>query len=267
MKTNFWLSIFAISLGVTSQAQVQGSYMAFGGGFHSIEYTDENTISIQPCKNYHSELSAKDETFEFKKMENGDFGWLAYDGSISREVILKNDQEANRISFPDPINMRNERSFLLMHKKGAVPASNVKTYVDETIGGYSNARILVTDSDRVKNGNCLIHSAPVSDLNSYLVGNYHGVFDENWQSTFNADFTGTFLGLPMTWSLVSDDQGKLIQWGGNGSFFLYVMIEFEGQSPNTFDPVESGKKVAGIYGVAYFADEKYIEIHQMQKKM
>ncbi len=250
-----------------SQNLVEGSYIEFGGAFHSIQYLDDNTIKIEPCQKYESEISTQRETFEFKKMENGEFGWKADDGSIPGDVIYKFDQEMNRISFPDPINMNNQKSFSLMHKNNSTPASGVKTYVDETIGGYSNARVLVTDADRVKNGNCLMHSALISELNSYLAGTYDGIFDSNWQSTFNADFTGSFLGLPMTWSLLSDDQGKLIKWGGDDFFVVFLMVEFDGQLPQYFDPVTPGKTVAGIYSAVYYGDQGYIEIHQMQKRL
>ena len=250
-----------------AQNLVEGSYIEFGGAFHSIQFLDENTIKIEPCQKYESEITTQNETFEFKKMENGEFGWKAYDGSVPGDVIYKFDPKDNRINFPSPLNMNNQKSFSLMHKNNSTPAQGVKTYVDETFGGYARARVLVTNPDKVKTGKCLMHSAPISELNSYLVGTYDGVFDSSWQSTFNADFTGSFLGLPMTWSLLSDDQGKLIKWGGDNFFVVFLMIEFEGQLPLDFDPAESGKTTAGIYGAVYYGDQGYIEIHQMQKKL
>ncbi len=270
MKKKIGLSfIFVFGFFCFSNAQnlVEGSYIEFGGAFHSIQYLDENTIKIEPCQKFESEISTQRQTFEFKKMANGDFGWKASDGSVPGDVIYKFEKEINQINFPDPINMNNQKSFFLMHKNNSTPAPGVKTYVDETFGGYSSARVLVTDADKAKNGDCLMHSAPISELNSYLTGTYEGIFDSSWQSTFNADFTGTFRGLPMTWSLLSDDQGKLIKWGGDNFFVVFLMVEFQGQLPPNFDPAEPGQTVAGIYGAVYYGDQGYIEIHQMQKRL
>lgn len=50
-----------------AQNLVEGSYIEFGGAFHSIQFLDENTIKIEPCQKYESEITTQNETFEFKK--------------------------------------------------------------------------------------------------------------------------------------------------------------------------------------------------------
>ena len=156
-----------------------------------------------------------------------------------------------------------------MHTPGNSPKDGVKTYRDETIGGYSNARILVENAEEIKTENCLIHSAEKNDLNKYVVGSFQGVFDPNWNANFQSDFTGTFLGLPMRWSIVSDENGEIVNWGSEEQQFLvfFIMVEFENELPPTIDPVAAGKKVAGIYSALYIGSEGYVEIHQMQKRM
>jgi len=155
----------------------------------------------------------------------------------------------------------------LTHTPGRLPTDGVKTYYDETVGGYSKALVLITDANQIKNGKCFIHSVAKSDLNSYLVGSYKGLFDENWNATFNADYSGSFLGLAMSWTIVSDDNGNIIKWDipNSKSVVFFVMVEFKGKLPSTMDPVAAGKTVAGIYSAVYNDQNNTIEINQMVK--
>ncbi len=258
------LAFLFIALGSGLSAQVQsGTYLMFGSGAHASVSANNETIHIEPCKKYESPLTIENNTFEFKKLEGTDqFGWKGYS-----DVILQASQNNRRIDFKEPVNLNESRSYQWMSDSKKSPEKGVKTYIDETFGGYSPARVLVTDPASVPNSKCFIHSVAKSDLNYRLLGNYKGLFDENWGATFNADYSGTFVGLPMTWTLVSDREGNVIKWDipNSESVVFYVMVEYEGKLPMTFDPVDQGKKVAGIYSAFYNDQTGQIEIHQMVK--
>ena len=249
---------------ISFHAQVKpGTYMSFGNGsnFH-LSQTGES-ILIEPCQKFESQLTINNNTYQFKKLANTEkFGWEG--GS---DVILNVSDDQSAITFKYPINMREERSFKFMHTPGTLPASGVKTYFDETIGGYSKARILITDPGKIKTGNCFIHSIAKDEMNSYLVGNYKGLFDANWKATFNADYSGSFLGLPMSWTIVSDEKGNIIKWDipNSKSVVFFVMVEFKGELPKNMDPVSTDKTVAGIYSAVYDGQTNTIEINQMVK--
>lgn len=264
MKLIFTILFSGFVLILFGQNIPEGTYMSFGGGAHvTVTKPDDNTVLITPCLKYESQLSAQNETYSFSKLSGTEkFGWEG--GS---QVIL--NYENNTLVFPEPVNMNNERSYKWMHGPGNTPKDGVKTYRDETIGGYSKARILVENESEIKTENCLIHSAEKNDLNNYVLGSFQGVFNSNWNANFQSDYTGTFLGLPMRWSLVSDENGEIIKWGSEEQQFLvfFIMVEFENELPPTIDPVEAGKKVAGIYSALYIGAEGYVEIHQMQKRM
>ena len=271
MKTKLFMISLLLGFSISTFAQTQGSYLSLSGNgiHHNLTKVDDNTILIESCQKFESQLSQNDETFKFKKMDSGQFGWVAFDGNVYGDVVMHSDSNTNTVSFPSPLNLNQQRSFKLMHTANSEPQNGVKTYIDETVGGYSNARILVTDTNQIKSGKCNIHSVEKTDANQFISGTFRGVFDESWSATFNSDHSGTFLGLPMRWSLVSDEKGNVINWNweGNNNVKLFVMVEFTGEIPITFDPVAAGKKVAGIYSATYIADEGYVEIHQMQKKM
>lgn len=251
-------------LGCTLYGQVSpGTYLGFGAGSHYTVSVSPETILIEPCKKYESPLSTANETYEFKKLAGTDqFGWKGYS-----EVILQASNKSRRIDFKDPINLKDSRSFQWMSNSKNLPAQGVKTYIDETFGGYSVARVLIPDPSSIPDSKCLIHGVAKSDLNHHLIGSYRGLFDENWKAQFNADYSGTFIGLPMTWTLVSDREGNVIKWDipNSESVVFYVMVEYEGKLPMTFDPVDQGKKVAGIYSAFYNDQTGQIEIHQMVK--
>lgn len=267
MKTKLFMISLLSGISISTFGQTQGSYLSLSGNgiHHNLVKLDDNTIKIEPCQNFESKYSKQDETFNFIRLGDTDkFGWEG-----GTQVILDFDSNSNTVSFPSPLNMNQKRSFKLMHKAGSAPENGVKTYIDETNGGYSNARILVTDSNQINTGKCNIHSVEKTDANQFVSGTFYGVFDESRTATFNSDHSGTFLGLQMRWSLVSDDKGNVLkwEWQENNNAQLFVMVEFTGEAPITFDPVASGKKVAGIYAATYIADGGYVEINQMQKKM
>lgn len=262
MKKMYTFFIFIGLINLNAQV-TKGTYIGFGGGSHYEVTSDDETILIEPCQNFESPLTVANNSYEFKKLSNTDkFGWKGYS-----DVIFNFDKANNTITFKEPMDMNVQRSYKWMHTPNKLPANGVKTYRDETMGGYSKARVLVTDSNDIKTGKCFIHSVAKSDLNSYLVGNYNGLFDENWQATFNADYSGNFLGLPMTWTLVSDENGNVIKWDipNSTSVLFMVMVEFEGKLPINMDPVAAGVKVAGIYSAYYDGNKNSIEINQMVK--
>lgn len=262
MNKLYTLFIFIAAINLNAQV-TPGTYMSFGGGSnYNVTLTNE-TILIEPCQNFESQLTVTNNTYEFKKLDNTNkFGWKGYS-----DVILNVNKNSKEITFAEPLNMRETRSFKFMHTPNKLPADGVKTYFDETIGGYSKARVLITDPNQIKSGKCFIHSVAKSDLNNYLVGNYKGLFDENWNATFNADYSGSFLGLPMSWTVVSDENGNIIKWDipNSKSVVFFVMVEFKGKLPMNMDPVEAGKTVAGIYSAFYNDQENTIEINQMVK--
>lgn len=262
MNKLYTLIIFIVAINLYAQV-TPGTYISFGGGSHYNVTVTSETILIEPCQNFESPLTVANNTYEFKKLANTDkFGWKGYP-----DVILNVSKNFKEISFPEPVNMNEHRSFKFMHTPNRLPADSVKTYFDETIGGYSKARVLITDPNQIKNGKCFIHSVAKSDLNNYLVGNYKGLFDENWNAIFNADYSGSFLGLPMSWTVVSDENGNIIKWDipNSKSVVFFVMVEFKGKLPINMDPVAAGKTVAGIYSAVYNDQENTIEINQMVK--
>jgi len=256
------VSLLIISLPAFSQNFIEGTYMAkFLSTHYSLSKPDENTVRIQPCQKFESQVSIDRETYIFKRLNGTDkFGWNG--GS---EVILDFDAKTGTLTFPNPINMQVPIILMLLHPKGTEPQNNVKTYFDETVGGYSTARILITDKARIKSGDCLIHSVASAELNDYIVGSYTGLYVQTSTATFRADHTGEFLGLPMTWSIVSDYKGAINKGAApDGSFVIHLLIEFVDKYPSFIDPPSPGHKVATLQLMSHFGGG-VMEIHQMQK--
>ena len=267
MKTK--LSILTVILGITVNSFAQnikeGTYMLLWGANHyTVFFKDKNTLEIKPCQNYQHQNSIDNETYEFIRMGDTEkFGWNG--GS---EVILDIDVNTNVLSFPKPINMNVPMKLMLLHPKDTAPSANVKTYFDETDGGYSPARILITDPTEIKNGDCLIHSIPTSEYNSYIVGSYDGLFGNGFSATFNADHTGIFCGLPFNWSVVSNSEGIIKKWDyADGGFLVHIMIEFENGLPTFVDPPSAGKKLAIIESLRVSISDGTVEIKQMQRSL
>lgn len=266
MKTKTIVSlslILGIALNSFAQTIQEGTYMSMYTLTHySLTKSDENNLLIQPCQRFDSQLTTNNETFAFSKLDGTEkFGWNG--GS---QIILDSESEPNTLSFPNPMNMNTPVKLMLLHPANTAPAAGIKTYYDETEGGYSNARILITDPNEAKIGNCLIHSNPTDELNPYIVGSFNGMYDANSKATFNADHTGTFLGLPMNWSIVSDHNGKIKKQDyPDGGFIVHLMIEFENELPIFVDKPSAGKKLAIIEGLRLNSEDGSVEIRQMKK--
>ncbi len=268
MKTNHLLleiCLCVFSFQLQAQNITEGTYMSL---FHVTHYTvskkDNNTILIKPCQQFESQLSTNNETFEFKRLaDTPQFGWNG-----GTQIILNIDSQSNILSFPNPINMNIPVKLMLLHPNNISPVNNVKTYYDKTDGGYSNARVLITDANQIKTGNCFIHSNPTEELNQYITGSFNGIYDGNLKATFNTNNTGVFLGLPMRWSIVSDHKGQIKKWEyPSGGFLIHLMIEFDGNTPIFVDKPSAGEKLAIIESLRYDKEEGTIEIRQMQRKL
>lgn len=256
------LLLFCVGYQVKGQQPTAGTYMGKWDTTHSeLSTPDANTILINPCADYDSQLSTDLRTFEFKKIAGTDkFGWNG--GS---DVILDYDSKEGIITFKNPVNMNEQFIFELVHPKGSLPKAGVKTYFDETKGGYSAARILITDESEIKNGKCFLHAVPSDKLNSYITGSYTGTLERSLKGQFNSDHSGSFLGVPMTWALASDYQGNPIIGQSTGAAFVVnIFMEYPGKIPHNIDPPLKGNKVASLYRFVNFGDGN-VEIYQMGK--
>src|SRR5690606_12767884 len=249
---------------LSAQSIQEGTYMSlFSDTHYSLKMKNKATILIEPCQRFESSLTIANNTFEFKELgSTKKYGWNGGD-----QIILDVDIKTNSISFANPFNMNQAIKLKLLHPDKTLPAPHIKTYYDETHGGYSKARILVTDSNEIGAANCFIHSNPSQELNPIITGNYKGMYDQKFSATLNPDNTGTFLGLPMQWSIVSDHAGGLKKWNyEDGGFLIHLMIEFDSQLPIFIDSVPAGKKVAMITGLVYSQSEATVELYQMLKQ-
>ncbi|MDN3722769.1 hypothetical protein QRD02_00115 [Aequorivita sp. SDUM287046] len=230
---------------------------------YTLKKKDNAIILIEPCQRFDSPLTMTNNTFEFKELgTTNKFGWNGGD-----QIIMDIDLQTNIVSFANPFNINHPIKLKLLHPDNSIPGPGIKTYYDETEGGFSKARILVTDNNEISTGNCFIHSNVTQIENDIITGSYRGMYDENFSAILNPDNTGTFLGLPMQWSIVSDHIGELKKWSYyDGGFLIHLMIEFDGPLPKFIDPVTAGKKVAMITGLIYSKSEGTVELYQMMKQ-
>lgn len=265
IKLTFGIALFfGLSVHSFGQKLKPGTYMSLYATTHYTVYQkDAATIRIEPCQKFGSQFETDKETYEFKKLANTEkFGWNG-----GTQIILEIDGAANILSFANPMDMRIPMKLMLLHPENTLPAAHVKTYYDETQGGHSNARILVTDPAQINSGNCYIHSTPSTEFNGYIPCNYKGLFGNGFSATFRADHTGTFNGLAIKWSIVSDHNGRVKKWDySDGGFLLHLMIEFENELPVFVDKPSAGKKLAILEALRYSKDDGTIEILQMQKQ-
>src|SRR5690606_31590718 len=116
MNKLYALIIFIAGINLSAQV-TPGTYMSFGSGSnYNVTVTGE-TILIEPCQNFESPLTVTNNTYEFKKLVNTDnFGWNGYS-----DVILNISKDSKVISFPEPVNMNEHRSFKFMHTPNRLP--------------------------------------------------------------------------------------------------------------------------------------------------
>lgn len=244
-----------------AQLPKEGSYMTLFGVTHYQVSVKDNQVNIKPCQSFHSQLTIDNNTFDFTPIQgSSELGWKG-----SEQVKLEFDASTNVISFPTPTDLSRPTKMKLIHPNQTSPKESIKTYWDKTDGGFSPARYLVTDSNQIKNSECLIHSNPTSDFNNQIVGSYTGLYEAKLSATLNSDHTGTFSGLPMKWSIVSDHNGNVKKWDyPSGGFLIHLMIEFENELPMFVDPAP-GETVAIISSLRFSADDNSVEFHQMSK--
>ncbi|MGB6083318.1 hypothetical protein [Moheibacter sp.] len=251
-NTILFLVLFIFSIG-NSQEIKEGSYYAlFSLTNHSVSKT-ENRIHINTCQNISKENASFTSYLDYHLLDDGKHYW---NGEKNPKIALNYETEKNYLYTSNPTSFSEEFYFYLMQEKGEKPASFVKSYLDETIGGYSSARYLVEDKTDLANQDCLIHTAQTDQYNSFVVGNY---IEEPMgiRVTLNGDFTGLLNDLPITWSYVSNAQGKPLAVDNEDVTYLCIMVEYVNETPIWIDPAP-GKKVGQAFPYKYFKKENQL---------
>lgn len=255
---------------ISAQKIINGTYMNLRG-FRNHEATYQgDSLLISPCQRYESQLSANKETFIFKKNKTtGKLEWKE-----DKEVLLSVDEKESILSVVNPYYTIDTLKFMLIHPQNSEPDPGILTYYDHTDGGYSAARILVTNKDEIKSGNCFIHSIKSDKYHKYIVGT---LIDNDSPSgngsapkaVFNADFTGNVYGLPIKWSIVSDNKGKIKVHNfpeGRG-FGIQLIVEYIDKIPFNIDKVPEGRKVGVIDGFLFYSENGEVEYSHMKRKL
>ncbi len=233
-------------------------------GYYNYNVTvSDGKVLFEPCQQFQHQNSINNETFEFQKIEGSDqFGW---NGSI--QIPLTVDSQNNMLKFQNPYDMSKLMPMMLIHPKNVVPAEGILTYYDETDGGYSAARIRITDESQIKSGKCFIHSKKTNEYNGDIVGNYSDDYDSSMNLTLNGDFSGVYKGLPVKWSIVSDHSGKVKKWDyPDGGYMIHIVLEFENGIPANIDPPSAGHSVGIIDGVRISKADGTVTVGRMNKR-
>lgn len=262
MNTKALLSVLIIcsSLSLSAQEVTEGTYMTLYTYYNYNVKVNDGKIVIEPCQAYEHQNSIDKETYIFEKIEGGSgYGW---NGSAQIPLAI----ESNMLKFQNPYNTSVPVPMMLIHKKNTLPAEGVLTYFDETQGGYSNARIRITDQERIKTGGCFIHSKKSNAYNADILGTFTDDYDASMKMELKEDYTGTYLGHSITWSIVSDYNGNIKKWEyPSGGYLIHIMMEFTGTYPNKVDPPSAGQPVAIIEGVKLSQDTGVVSVGRMNK--
>lgn len=249
---SFILFVFSFSI-CFSQTPPSGSYISI---FSQNNYTvskDGDKIEIKTCKNLQPGAESLTDNLSYLKLDDGKYYW---NGEMNPKLILEYNPTTKVITYKNPYNFNEEFYIYLMQEKGENLSNNVKSYRDETEGGYSSARYLVENSENSSNLDCLIHTTQSNEFNSWVVGSY--VENPNGiRATLNSDFTGTLNEHPIIWSNVSTAQGDVINVNNDSVVFLSIMVEYTQSIPFWIDPVP-GKKIGQLYSFKAFKNENQI---------
>jgi len=257
--TSIITSILLLFTGTLFSQIKEGTYMVLYKYYNYELSVINEKIIIKPCQKYDHQNSIDRETFEFSLIPGTNT--YAWKGDPTVPLTIN----GNMLTFNDPYNLKNPIPMMLIHPKGELPNEGVLTYFDETQGGYSPARIRITDKERIKNDNCFIHSIKTNEFQNDLIGNFTDDYDKNMQMTLHNDFTGSYLGHPITWSIVSDHTRTIKKWTyPSGNYLIHIMMEFTSTYPANIDPPLAGHKIAIIEGV--IVDNSTTSIGRMNKQ-
>jgi hypothetical protein len=244
MKNNLFLTLLLIGFFGYSQDLESGSYISVFSQSNFNVIIDEEKIEIKTCQNIKPGSEALTSNLSYLKSDDGKYYWK---GEKNPKLVLEYHPTTQKFSYRNPYNFNEEFEIYLMQKKGDKVSNGVKTYRDETEGGYSSARYLVENSASLADMDCLIHTVQSSDYNDWIIGSYienpNGI-----KATLNSDFTGSLNEHPFTWSIVSNNQGKVLKVDNEYVLFLSIIVEYTDSTPFWIDPAP-GKKIGQIYSV------------------
>lgn len=229
---------------LSAQQATEGTYMTLYTYYNYNLTESDGVIRIEPCQRFDHQGSIDRNTYEFKKIEEESGYGLGGSNQVPLTI------ESNGVKFQNPYNLNEPVPMMLVHPNGQTPSEGVLTYYDETQGGFSTARIRITDPARIKSEKCLIHSHKTDQFHDKIIGSFTDDYDSSMRMNLQSDFTGAYLGHPITWSVVSDFKGNVKKWDyPNGNFLIHIMMEFVDTYPSIVDPPSARHAVALIEGV------------------